>query len=63
MSARGVGCRGVGKNLQGPNLVNISAVLFMWVTLPAYGAASYGAPQSAPKPPAPMLTTCAHIGC
>ncbi|PSC74385.1 P-loop containing nucleoside triphosphate hydrolase isoform B [Micractinium conductrix] len=31
----------VGKDLSSGNLINISAVLFMWTTLPAFGAASY----------------------
>ena len=30
-----------GSNLSSSNLINISAVLFMWTTLPAFGAASY----------------------
>lgn len=32
---------GIGSNLEASNLVNIAAVLFMWSTLPAFGAASY----------------------
>ncbi|MEW5308615.1 MAG: hypothetical protein WDW38_000559 [Sanguina aurantia] len=31
----------VGKDLSNGNIVNISAVLYMWVTLPAFGAAAY----------------------
>lgn len=31
----------VGNNLAQDNLMNIAAVLFMWTTLPAFGAASY----------------------
>ncbi|KAL4431462.1 hypothetical protein ABPG75_006718 [Micractinium tetrahymenae] len=31
----------VGNDLSGNNITNISAVLFMWVCLPAFGAASY----------------------
>jgi hypothetical protein len=31
----------VGKDLTSANVNNISAVLFMWVCLPAFGAASY----------------------
>ena len=31
----------VGKNLDATNLPNTSAMLFMWVVLPAFGAASY----------------------
>ena len=31
----------VGKNLDSDNITNIAAVLFMWTTLPAFGAASY----------------------
>lgn len=31
----------IGDNLQEYNLINIAAVLFMWCTLPAYGAAAY----------------------
>ena len=31
----------IGDNLQPDNLINIGAVLFMWCTLPAFGAASY----------------------
>lgn len=31
----------VGKNTDPDNITNIAAVLFMWVTLPAFGAASY----------------------
>ena len=31
----------VGKNLDASNVTNIAAVLFMWTTLPAFGAASY----------------------
>lgn len=31
----------IGDNLNQDNLINISAVLFMWCTLPAFGAASY----------------------
>lgn len=34
---------GVGSNYDPKNIINISAVLFMWCILPAYGAASYGA--------------------
>jgi ATP-binding cassette subfamily G (WHITE) protein 2 len=32
---------GVGADFSSKNYVNISAVLFMWIVLPAYGAASY----------------------
>jgi hypothetical protein len=32
---------GVGADFSPKNYVNISAVLFMWIVLPAYGAASY----------------------
>ena len=31
----------VGKDLASDNITNIAAVLFMWTTLPAFGAASY----------------------
>lgn len=31
----------VGKNFDQDNLINIAAVLFMWCTLPAFGAAAY----------------------
>ncbi|CAL8464553.1 g4088 [Coccomyxa elongata] len=31
----------IGKNFNPDNLINISAVLFMWSTLPAFGAAAY----------------------
>ncbi|EFN51572.1 hypothetical protein CHLNCDRAFT_140061 [Chlorella variabilis] len=31
----------VGKNMNPDNITNIAAVLFMWVCLPAFGAASY----------------------
>lgn len=31
----------VGNNLASDNIINIAAVLFMWCTLPAFGAASY----------------------
>lgn len=31
----------VGDNLMADNVINIGAVLFMWCTLPAFGAASY----------------------
>jgi ATP-binding cassette, subfamily G (WHITE), member 2 len=36
-------CRylGVGDNYGSDNLINIAAVLFMWCTLPAFGAAAY----------------------
>ena len=33
--------RGVGNDFSQSNLINIAAVLFMWVTLPAFGAAAY----------------------
>jgi ATP-binding cassette subfamily G (WHITE) protein 2 len=33
--------RKVGSSLAPDNVVNIAAVLFMWTTLPAFGAASY----------------------
>ncbi|KAL4428045.1 hypothetical protein ABPG75_002134 [Micractinium tetrahymenae] len=32
---------GIGDNLEANNIPNIAAMLFMWVVLPAYGAASY----------------------
>ncbi|EFN50715.1 hypothetical protein CHLNCDRAFT_142571 [Chlorella variabilis] len=32
---------GIGDNLASTNLPNVSAMLFMWVVLPAFGAASY----------------------
>lgn len=32
---------GIGDNLAADNIPNIAAMLFMWVVLPAYGAASY----------------------
>jgi len=31
----------IGKNFADDNLINIAAVLFMWSTLPAFGAAAY----------------------
>lgn len=31
----------IGKNFDADNLINIAAVLFMWSTLPAFGAAAY----------------------
>jgi hypothetical protein len=34
-------CAAAGNNFDITNLNNIAAVLFMWVTLPAYGAAAY----------------------
>lgn len=32
---------GIGDNYDSDNLINIAAVLFMWCTLPAFGAAAY----------------------
>ncbi len=32
---------GIGDEFQDSNYINISAVLFMWCTLPAFGAAAY----------------------
>ena len=32
---------GIGNDFKPSNIINIAAVLFMWVTLPAFGAAAY----------------------
>eukprot|EP00892_Ulva_mutabilis_P005857 jgi/Ulvmu1/3643/UM017_0057.1 len=41
---------GIGDDLVGTNYLNISAVLFMWSTLPAFGAASYVPALTLEKP-------------